>query len=98
MAKKKKKKKGIYFKALISVIEVHGLFCVTLSYILAWIERTNVVENLSMTIVSEIIAPLIIYGITKTVENIFEKNQLSFSTPIASVDKTTEENKGGAFG
>lgn len=31
-------------------------------------------ENLSSTIVGEIVAPLITYGISKTIENIFEKN------------------------
>lgn len=61
---------------------MHGIACVTVSYILAWKDKVNVNESLSSTIVTEIIAPLITYAISKTVENIFEHNHLKFSEPI----------------
>ena len=37
---------------------------------------------MSSTIITEIVAPIIVYGFTKTVENIFQKNHLKFSEPI----------------
>ena len=43
-------------------------------------------ETVSSTMVSEIIAPIVTYGITKTVENVFEKNYFSFSSPVSNVD------------
>lgn len=79
---KKKRKAGIFFKLLTAAVIIHGMICVSMSYVLAWIERTNVVEGVSTTIITEIIAPIIVYGITKTIENIFEKNRLSFSEPV----------------
>lgn len=84
----KKKKKWNYLKGLVLLIEIHGMFCVTLSYLLAWQDKMNVVEGVSSTIVTEIIAPILIYGVSKTVENIFEKNKLSGSTPISYLQET----------
>ena len=48
-------------------------------------EHTQVVESVSSTIITEIVAPIVIYGATKTIENIFEKNKLRFSEPIDRV-------------
>ena len=45
------------------------------------------VEIVSSTIITEIVAPVIIYGFTKTVENIFQKNELTFSTPVHTQKK-----------
>lgn len=84
--KRKKTKALNFFKWLIVVVEAHGLFCVTMSYILAWMDKVNVVETVSSTIVTEIVAPIITYGITRVIENIFEKNKLSFSTPLKNLN------------
>ena len=78
----KKKQGGLFFKVLISAVVLHGIVCVSMSYVLAWLDRVQVVESVSQTIVTEIIAPVIVYGLTKTIENIFSKNKLSFSEPI----------------
>lgn len=37
---------------------------------------TDTLETLSSTQVTEIIGPIAVYGITKTIENIFEKNAI----------------------
>ena len=76
-----KRPAGIFFKAFLAVVEIHGLLCVTMSYILAFLERTSIAEQLSSAVISEIIAPVVVLGATKTIENIFEKNILTFSTP-----------------
>lgn len=101
-AKKKRRKRkkiaGLFWKALIVAIEIHGMSCVTMSYVLAFMYHDQVVETVSATIVTEIIAPAIVGIISKTLENIFEKNELSFSKPIAkakeSEDKEEEESVG----
>lgn len=81
-AKRKKKQGGRFFKLLVSLVVAHGMCCVSMSYALAWMEHTQVVEGVSSTIITEIVAPIVVYGFTKTVENIFEKNRLKFSEPI----------------
>lgn len=83
-AKKRKRLGGAFFKMLVSIVVLHGMSCVTMSYLLAWMEHTQVVETVSSTIITEIVAPIIVYGFTKTVENIFEKNRLSFSEPVGA--------------
>lgn len=96
--KRKKKCGGHFFKWLISAVVLHGMICVSMSYVLAWMEHTQVVEGVSSTIITEIVAPIVVYGFTKTVENIFEKNRLKFSEPIedegvASVQPEREEDE-----
>lgn len=63
-----------FMKILVSVIVLHGLVCITMSYILAFMGHNEVVESLSSTMVSEVIAPVIVYGITKTIENVSKYN------------------------
>lgn len=84
---KRKKRQGLFFKGLVSAVVLHGMICVSMSYALAWMEHTQVVEIVSSTIITEIVAPVIIYGFTKTVENIFQKNELTFSTPVHTQKK-----------
>ena len=94
MSKKEKKKEekikkprvDSFPKAILLLIELHGMACVTASYVLAFINHMTVVENLSITIVGQIIAPLIAYLTGSVVSNVFEKNQLTFSTPISAIE------------
>ncbi len=79
---KRRKGRGRFFKVLVSAVILHGMICVSMSYALAWQEHSQVVEGVSSTIITEIVAPIVIYGFTKTVENIFQKNELAFSKPI----------------
>lgn len=84
--RKRKKKKvtlDTYAKIITTVVISHGLTCITMSYILAWFGMDPVVD-VSSTLVSEIVAPIVIYLFTNMVMNIFEKNKLSFSVPLNS--------------
>lgn len=63
-----------FMKILVFVVVLHGLVCISLSYILAFMGYSEVVESLSSTMVSEVIAPVTIYGITKTIENVSKYN------------------------
>ena len=78
---KKKVKIDTYVKAATSIVLGHGLIMVTMSYVLAWFEKDAVVD-VSTTLITEIVAPLCLYLVTNCIMNIFEKNKLSFSTPI----------------
>lgn len=83
-AKSRRKKKvriDTYTKASTSIVLGHGLIMVTMSYVLAWFEKDAVVD-VSTTLITEIVAPLCLYMGTNCIMNIFEKNKLSFSTPI----------------
>lgn len=94
--KAKRLKPGWFFKFLIFIVVLHGMACVSMSYALAWRDHLNIVETVSSTIISQIIAPIIVYGATKTIENIFEKNKLRFSEPVkesAEADKEREDQK-----
>lgn len=77
----KKVKIDTYVKAATSIVLGHGLIMVTMSYVLAWFEKDAVVD-VSNTLITEIVAPLCLYMGTNCIMNIFEKNELSFSTPI----------------
>lgn len=94
LVSKQKKKGGAFFKRLVFIVVGHGMVCVTMSYVLAWKDHMQVVEGLSSTIITEIVAPVIIYGFTKTIENIFQKNELAFSKPIKSeISARVEESE-----
>lgn len=88
--KEKLKKPGTFWKILLVITMLHGMICVTLSYILAWTGHDQTVEMVSQTLVTEILAPFVAGMITKTVENVFEKNKLSFSEPIKDLEKIRE--------
>lgn len=79
--RKKKVRIDTYVKAATSIVLVHGLVMVTMSYVLAWFEKDTVVD-VSTTLITEIVAPLCLYMGTNCIMNIFEKNELSFSKPI----------------
>jgi hypothetical protein len=63
-----------FMKILVLVIVLHGLGCVTASYVMAWHGVLEPLQSLSETIAREIVAPVVVYGITKTVENISKYN------------------------
>ena len=80
-----------YLKVAVSIIILHGFTLTTMSYILAWYEKDPVC-SVSEIIVKEIIAPITVYAVSKTWENTFEKNKLTFSTPIDFL-KSKEEDE-----
>lgn len=77
----KKVRIDTYVKAATTMVLIHGLVMVTMSYVLAWFEKDAVVD-VSTTLITEIVAPLCLYMGTNCIMNIFEKNELAFSKPI----------------
>lgn len=63
-----------FMKVLVFIVVFHGLICISLSYVLAFMGFAQVVESLSATMVTEVVAPVTIYGITKTIENVSKYN------------------------
>lgn len=79
-ARPKRIKIDTFPKAITSIIVVHGFFNIDLSYILAFMDKEPV-SDVSVAMVTEILAPICVYLVTNTIANIFEKNYLSFSIP-----------------
>lgn len=78
LRKKKLEKKVALFdsfmKVIVAIIVLHGLICVTASYVFAWHGIMEPLSSLSETIMREIVAPVVTYGLTKTVENVSKYN------------------------
>lgn len=88
MKKEKSKRPKIetFSKLIVFMVMLHGMLMSTLSYVLSAFGH-DPVENVSVAIITEVIAPVSVYLATKTIQNIFEYNKLSFSTPISEIQK-----------
>lgn len=75
-------------KVLVWWFAIHSTVWVYLTYILAWSGGEQIAESLSRVIVTEIIAVLLLYIVSKTVENVFKYNDFS-----AVKKKKQNENK-----
>lgn len=84
MAKKKRKKpwgEMRFTKFIVLIVVIYGMCLTTCSYILS-LTGHDPVESVSTTLISSVIAPVITYLVTNLLENIFQKNKFTFSTPI----------------
>lgn len=77
----KTKGKFRFTKGITLLIVIHGLLMITASYLLAFLGREPV-SDVSTTLVTQVVAPTLVYLITNCIGNIFEKNELIFSSPI----------------
>ena len=59
-----------YHKKLLNLIIFNSIGMMWMSYVLAWYGKETIAENLSNTVASSIVAVVIPYLITKTIENI----------------------------
>lgn len=75
------KKFDTFMKILVFLVVIHGLVMITWSYILATLGMQDIAEDLSKTIVVQIIAPVVVYGVTKTIENVFKYNDIGNFKP-----------------
>lgn len=85
MSKFRKIKIDTYPKIITFIVIIHGMINVDLSYLLAFLDKEPIVE-VSVAIITEIVAPILVYLVTNLIANIFEKNELSFSKPIKKED------------
>ena len=68
-------------KVLVWWFAVHSTVWVYLTYILACLGGLEIAESLSKIIVTEIIAVLLLYIVSKTVENVFKYNDFGKKKP-----------------
>lgn len=82
----KKKKELEYHKRLLNFIIINSIGMMWMSYILAWFGREDIAESLSNTVASSIVAVVIPYLITKTIENVSKYG--------SRINRTTKEFDG----
>lgn len=80
--KRQRKARAKFYKGLLIVIELYALFLIGMSYYLAYIGQTEVLSELSQTIVKIVVYPFLAFTINRTVENFAEHNISSFHKPL----------------
>lgn len=63
-------------KQLIWWFTIHGTIWIYCSYILAFMKRDQIAESLSSNVCTVVIGSLIMYVVSKTIENVFKFNEL----------------------
>ena len=59
-----------YHKRLLNFIIINSIGMMWMSYVLAWFDHEEIAESLSNTVATSIVAVVIPYLITKTIENV----------------------------
>ena len=90
--KKRKKKRAVFYKALLVCIELYAMAMLGMSYYLAYIGRDVVLEELSRTIVKVLIYPFVAFTINRTIENFAEHNISSLHRPLSTQPKEDVED------
>lgn len=93
-AKRKKKTRAMFYKALLFCIEIYAMCMLAMSYYLAYIGREIVLEELSKTIIKVMIYPFIAFTINRTVENFAEHNITQFHKPLSETPIEESEADG----
>lgn len=62
-------------KRVVWACVVNGFAWVWCSYILAWLDKPQIAEELSKVALAEIIAPVIVYALKSAVENLSKNNR-----------------------
>lgn len=94
LKRRKKKRRALFYKALLVCIEVYAMAMLGMSYYLAYIGRDVVLEELSRTIVKVLVYPFVAFTINRTVENFAEHNISSFHKPLSEEPKEDVDNDG----
>lgn len=87
----KKKFLDRFSKFIVFFCLLYGLGLTTVSYVYSFIYREPLVD-LSSTIITTIVGPVVVWLAQNALCNIFEKNQLSFSTPITAIESGIVNN------
>ncbi len=93
-AKRRKKTRAMFYKALLFCIEIYAMCMLAMSYYLAYIGREIVLEELSKTIIKVMIYPFIAFTINRTVENFAEHNITQFHKPLSETPIEESEADG----
>ena len=91
--KRQRRARARFYKGLLIVIELYALFLIGMSYYLAYIGQTEVLSDLSQTIVKIVVYPFLAFTINRTVENFAEHNVTSFHKPLKEEPYKEEETE-----
>lgn len=91
-----KKKDGETAKRIVWICVTNGIAWVWCSYLLAFLDREQIAENLSVVAVTEILGVVLIYCLKSLFENLSKNN--SWPDKPAKPSKTDETAEGGAVG
>ena len=86
-----------YHKRLLNFIIINSIGMMWMSYILAWFDHEEIAQSLSNTVATSIVAVVIPYLITKTIENVskygsrLNKTTKDFDT-VSLEESVTNEN------
>ena len=90
-----------YHKRLLNFIIINSIGMMWMSYILAWFNHEEIAQSLSNTVATSIVAVVIPYLITKTIENVskygsrLNKTTKDFdkvSSKLSADNETAEQN------
>lgn len=84
--KRRKKRRALFYKALLLLIEVYAMALIGMSYYLAYLGQTEVLETLSQTITKVVVYPFVAFTFNRTVENFAEHNITTFHNPLNEED------------
>ena len=90
--KSRKKKRAVFYKCLLVFTELYAMALIGMSYYLAYLGHTEVLESLSQTITKVIIYPFVAFTINRTVENLAEHNISKFHKPLSEEPKEDVDN------
>lgn len=93
--KDKKEKKPLitrFSQFIVFFCMMYGLALTTVSYVFVVLGYEPLID-LSSVIVQTIVAPCTVWLCQNCICNVFEKNKLSFSTPLSRLDKEDEMNE-----
>lgn len=93
-AKRKKKTRAMFYKCLLVIVEIYAMTLIGMSYYLAYLGHTELLENLSQTITKVIVYPFIAFTINRTVENFAEHNITQFHKPLSETPIEESEADG----
>lgn len=95
----KKPRKVETMKLVVWACVINGFMWVWCSYILAWMDKPQIAEELSKVALAEIIAPVAVYAFKSAVENLSKNNRWpDKGEPLESGSSDTScsgENEGG---
>lgn len=87
-------------KRVVWACVINGFAWVWCSYILAWLDKPQIAEELSKVALAEIVAPVIVYAMKSVVENLSKNNRWPDKQP-AETEATPDQDDtdgGGAVG
>lgn len=93
--KRQNKIRAKFYKCLLIIVEIYAMTLIGMSYYLAYLGHTELLENLSQTITKVIVYPFIAYTINRTIENYAEHNITQFHKPLSETPIEESEEADG---